>query len=358
MEPILDYFDINIIDIWPYERSLFFNEKTSSERIQLVEKRTIKVIIDEANLQHHLKGKPRVEPFTDIKRYDSGEHQEYWVQRLQRWNSAFANVHERIALDYFLEGDAFYSFTQDIQIDSSREDFDFWFSLKLVQYQENVKYLSSFLDFHLSSTFNNDNLKMRSFLQLLLYQYEHEILPSKVVILLKNWANNLKEKIDRLVQREAKDENKDSNTHKTFYLDIVRDQPKILKSNNEFIEALALLKKNKLINKNTNLEQFRLIFQSKALEENELIQWEGSLIELKWLIQQICREGICSHINGIEKWQVALHCFMIKNNDKQWVKIEKYTKISNANGAKTKLPIIIEFGKKLNALYNGTLKFI
>ena len=336
MEPILDYYAINIIDIWPYERSLFFNEKTTSDRIQLVEKRTIKVIIEEANSQQQVEGKPRVEPFTDLKRYDSGEHDEYWVQRLQRWNSVSGNVYERIALDYFLEGDAFYSFTQDIQINLSREDFDFWFSLKLVQYQENVKYLSSFLDFHLTSTFNDDIAKTRAFLSLLLCQYEDEILPKRVVSILKDWLNNLKE-------------NQDSQVHKTFYLDIVCDQPRILQSNIEFIEAFKLLKNNKLISEDTNLEQFRGIFQLKALDENNLIHWTGTLIELKWLVQEICREGVCSHINGLEKWQVAQHCFVIKQKN-QWVKIDKYTKISNASGADKNKSKIIEFGQKLKSL--------
>jgi hypothetical protein len=349
MEPILDYYAINIIDIWPYERSLFFNEKTTEERVLLVEKKTIKVIIDAANLQQHVEGKSPVEPFTDLKRYDSGEHDGYWIQRLQRWDRASGNSYERIALDFFLHQDAFYSFTQDIEIDLTNEDFDFWFSLKLRQYDVNIKHLSKFLDFQLNSTFKDDIPKMREFLKLLLIQYEDEILPPKVVRILNDWTNNLKENPDIQVHAELKNESI-IEVHKTFYLDIVRDQPRILVSNNAFFEALALLKKNILISENTNFEQFRRIFQSKALEENELIQWEGSLIELKWFVQQICRKGICSHINGIEKWYVAMHCFMIKNNDKQWVKIDKYTKISNANGAKTKQPILIEFGKKLKAL--------
>lgn len=348
MEPILDYYAINIIDIWPYERSLFFNKRTSLDRIQLVEKRTIKVIIDAANLDQHVEGKSPVEPFTDLKRYDSGEHDEYWVQRLQRWNSAFGNVYERIALDYFLEGDAFYSFTQDIQIDLSREDFDFWFSLKLVQYQENVKYLSSFLDFHLTSTFNDDIAKIRAFLSLLLCQYEDEILPKRVVSILKDWLNKLKENQDSQVHNEVKNEPV-VEVHKTFYLDIVRDQPSILHSNNELIEAFTLLKKNKFISEDTNFEQFRRLFQLKALDESNLIHWTGTLIELKWLVQEICREGVCSHINGVEKWQVAQQCFVIKHKN-QWVKIDKYTKISNASGADKNKSKIIEFGQKLKSL--------
>lgn len=348
MEPILDYYAINIIDIWPYERSLFFNEKTTEERVLLVEKKTIKVIVDAANLQQHVEGKSPVEPFTDLKRYDSGEHDGYWVQRLQRWNRASGNSYERIALDYFLHQDAFYSFTQDIEIDLTNEDFDFWFSLKLTQYDVNIKHLSQFLDFQLNSTFKDDIPKMREFLKLLLIQYEDEILPPKVVTILNDWTNNLKENLDSQVHAELKNESI-IEVHKTFYLDIVRDQPSILQSNIELIEAFKLLKNTKLISEDSNFEQFRGIFQLKALDENNLIHWTGTLIELKWLVQEICREGICSHINGIEKWQVAQHCFVIKHKN-QWVKIDRYTKISNASGADKNKSKIIEFGQKLKLL--------
>lgn len=349
MEAILDYYALNIIDLWPYERSLFFNKKTTEERIQFVEKKTIKVIIDAAKLQQHVEGKSRVEPFTDLKRYDSGEHVEYWVQRLHKWDRASGSINERIALDFFLHQDAFFSFTQDIEIDLSNEDFDFWFSLKLTQYDKNIKYLSHFLDFHLTSTFKDDVPKMYEFLKLLINQHEDEILPIRVVNILKDWLNNLKEKPKGDVHKEIINQPK-VEIHKTFYLDIVRDQPSILNSNNELIEAFTLLKKNKLISEHTNFEQFRRIFQLKALDENNFIHWTGTLIELKWLVQEICSEGLCSHINGIEKWQIAMHCFMIKNKDNQWVKIDEYTKISNANGSKTKKSIIIEFGKKLKSL--------
>jgi hypothetical protein len=342
MEPILDYYNINIIDIWPYERGLFFNEKSTEERILLIEKKTIKLIIENSNLQENTS---KVKPFTDLSRYDSGEHEGYWMQHLYQWDRAFNNVQERIALNYFLHQDGFYSFIQNIEIDLTNEDFDFWFSLKLAQYNENVKCLSRFLDFQLTSTFDDDIAKISGFLNLLLCQHEHEMLPTKVVKSIKDWLN---ETTDGNFNNEAKNELK-VEIHKTYYLDIVRDQPSILLSNNEFLEALGLLKKKKLINQDTNLEQFRQIFQSKGLEENNFIQWTGSLIELKWLIQEICAVGVCSHIKGIEKWQVAQHCFVIKDKG-QWVKINKYTKISNANGSDKNKPTIFDFGKKLKSL--------
>lgn len=135
--------------------------------------------------------------------------------------------------------------------------------------------------------------------------------------------------------------------HKTFYLDKVRDQPNILNTNHNFMEALSILRKKKLISGDTNFREFKKIFESKELEEKELIKWTGSLIELKWLVQQICRIGICSHINGKEKWLVTMHCFKMKNKDKQWVKIDKHTKISNASGIEKNKLFIIEIGEIL-----------
>jgi len=136
--------------------------------------------------------------------------------------------------------------------------------------------------------------------------------------------------------------------HKTFYLDIVRSQPSILKKDNEFLEAFHLLKNNSLISIDTTVDKFHAIFQSKSLKEENFIQWTGTLIELKWLIQQICIKGICSHIIGIEKWKVAQNCFLIKVDGK-WSKIEKYTQISNANGVTINKEYIVAFGKKIKS---------
>jgi hypothetical protein len=139
--------------------------------------------------------------------------------------------------------------------------------------------------------------------------------------------------------------------HKTFYLDIVRKQPRILINNNEFMEALALLKSKKLICVDTNLEQFSQIFKSTALEETNLIKWTGDYIELKWLIQAICTKGVCSHLKGKQKWLVALHCFSKKNKSNgKWEKIQFYTQISNASGSDKNKPSIIQFGEILKFL--------
>ncbi len=139
--------------------------------------------------------------------------------------------------------------------------------------------------------------------------------------------------------------------HKTFYLDIMRSQPSILKKENEFLEAFHLLRNNGLISFDTTVDKFYAIFQSKSLEEEKYIKWTGTLIELKWLIQQICIKGICSHIIGIEKWKVAQNCFLI-TVDGKWSKIEKYTQISNANGSSKKKKIIDDFGVKIKSILN------
>ena len=91
------------------------------------------------------------------------------------------------------------------------------------------------------------------------------------------------------------------------------------------------------------------IFKSNSIEDKNLIRWTGTLIELKWFVQEICKKGICSHIKGIEKWQVAQNCFLVKKEDK-WKKIEKYTMISNASGGDTKKNVLIEFGKKIASI--------
>lgn len=310
MDPILDYYAINIIDIWPYERSMFFNEKTTEERIQLVEKKTIKAIIDSANLQQHVEGKSRVEPFTDLKRYDSGEHDGYWVRRLQKWDRASGNVYERVALDFFLHQDAFYSFTQDIEIDLSNEDFDFWFSLKLNQFDSGLKHLNEFLDYQLKINFQANRRKFNDHLQNVVIQYLDEILTNRVIQVVNNWCNK---GID-----ETNPYQHYTSDYRTFcFLEISKDSTFIQRGYVLLAvsDLLTELQRQGFIDKELKANQFIKFFGSGSLTKDERFKWLKSNDSLKRFVLKMSKSDMIVTLKNKDKWLIARDCFIRRKGE-------------------------------------------
>ena len=355
MEANFNDYTIDTIDIWPYEAQQFLSENRSDEHILHLKSILENLIIKTRKEQIQLNKTITIEPFVTVADYDNDSNKEYWIRHVKEFKNA-TSLKDQVRLHYFNildKGiDSFFSLTQEITIDRKNDDFDFWFAMKLGQYKDCVKYISNFLNYQLKVSFKRNFQKMEGFLILLICQYEGELLSEKVVKITQNWIN--KESNSVKEKKQAKNEiNKgeeiEKTIHKTFYLDIVRSQPSILKKETAFIEAFQILTNNGLISLDTPVDNFNAIFQSKPLEEGDFIKWIGTLIELKWLIQQICKKGICSHIIGIEKWKVAQNCFLI-TADGKWRKIEKHTQISNANGATKNKKYIDAFGVKIKSI--------
>jgi hypothetical protein len=202
----------------------------------------------------------------------------------------------------------------------------------IILYNKRVSFLISFLDeiSRMGPFSMTEIMKLREQVELQTLKFEKYLIDDS----------------KKIARNDSKHETEIS---KSFYLDKVRDHPNILNSNNELIEAIDLLKRTHLISEGTPLDQFRKIFQSKGLEENNLIHWTGTMIELKWLIQEICIKELCSQITGIEKWKVAQNCFSILVNG-NWARIQKYTQISNASGSDKRKKQIKLFGEKLRKI--------
>jgi hypothetical protein len=322
MEPILDYYNINIIDIWPYERILFFNEKTTEERILLVEKKTIKLIIENSNLQENTS---KVKPFTDLKRYDSGEHEGYWVQHLYQWDRAFNNVQERIALNYFLYQDSFYSFTQEIEINLTHEDFDFWFALKLNQYDSGLKQLNNFLDYHLKSTFRNENKKYNSFLQNVIMQFEEGIITKKIVQYVQSRINLYNDETN-LYQLYTSE-------YRTFcFLELSKDSSFIQKGHVlvAVTELLNDLKKSGFIDPELKAAQFLKLFGTVRINNEERFKWLESNDTLKRFVLKIVNSGIIVGLPNKDKWLIVRDCF-IRHKNKELFDYDP-KKLENSSG--------------------------
>jgi hypothetical protein len=79
------------------------------------------------------------------------------------------------------------------------------------------------------------------------------------------------------------------------------------------------LKKELLIDENTELVNFKLVFQNKPIEK--LIEWIGTASELKYFIKIINNSDYGFEDNGDEKWRVAVKCFS-KTKKRSFEKID------------------------------------
>jgi hypothetical protein len=76
---------------------------------------------------------------------------------------------------------------------------------------------------------------------------------------------------------------------------------------NRISKIFDWLKKEKLIDMQTDLLDFERVFQNKPIEK--LIQWIGTTSDLKYFIQIINNSKFEFEDNGDEKWRIAVKCF-------------------------------------------------
>ena len=190
MEPNVTYLEINSLDIWEFERDLFFSDNGSIKRVENVESKLIDLIIRCHDRQIKDKNNQKIESITDLKKLDSGDHSSgYYERYVRNWRTGLGDKRERIAISIFQMQDAFYSLYQNIDVELSEETFDYWFTLKLSQFDFGVKHIADFLDYQLKTTFNSDVKKFHEFLDLLLLQYSNDILSDRVREVLGKWKN-------------------------------------------------------------------------------------------------------------------------------------------------------------------------
>ncbi|TDE46711.1 hypothetical protein E0I26_01105 [Flavobacterium rhamnosiphilum] len=88
---------------------------------------------------------------------------------------------------------------------------------------------------------------------------------------------------------------------------------------NKISKIFDWLKKEKLIDMQTNPLDFERVFQNKPIEK--LIQWIGTTSDLKYFIQIINNSKFEFEDNGDQKWRVAVKCFS-KTKKRSFEKID------------------------------------
>ena len=174
MEINYNYFDIDIADIWQYEQNLFLSDRSSDDLAKKIINKAEEVIIKEGE-----------ESFTvDL---DDAESRAYYERNLNEYRESSKSLKGRYNTDFFFNKQVCYQYDQHIMVSQGSPDFDFWFALKLRQYDSKLIEIKHFLEFHLDDKFDNDSSKFIDFLKLLIKQYQDIIFDNKITQTVDAW---------------------------------------------------------------------------------------------------------------------------------------------------------------------------
>ena len=128
-----DYLKIDIKDIWACEQSYFFsNDYDLNFAAKLLLK--LQVLI------------PKNAP-PDFGIGMCNPDNPYYKRQHERYFKSLSSIKSQFEIDYFFSQDNCFS-NNNIIIKRKDDDYDFWFTLKLRQYDGKLTYISKFLKYH------------------------------------------------------------------------------------------------------------------------------------------------------------------------------------------------------------------
>jgi hypothetical protein len=339
IEPSFDYFEINISDIWLFESCFYLEEEKNDKHISTLLLKMEDLIIREY-LNPSLSSKSKVVPFTDESRYESGEHKEYFKRHVDE-NRLIKSVEDRVRAGFFIFKNNIFEYHQDILISRSDSSFDYWFALKLRQYNLNSKQMILFLENTLENSFHKNEEDFINFITTIFIDYEKSYFSDKTINYVNNWLEGMKPKTELPEEKPIKKQitRKITSTYRTFYLSVL-DRKKTLfeagsKSNFSFLDIFKKLKHHEFIDSKTNFENFKAIFKESNIEDSNKVIWTGTYYELRFFIDEIDKANICHPFKKVDKWLIAMLCFKKKikqgTNAEEVINIENYKKLADAS---------------------------
>ena len=162
IEPSFDYFEINSSDIWLFESCFYLEEEKNDKHIS-----TLLLKLEDLIRREYLNPSPssknKVVPFTSESRYESGEHKEYFKRHVDE-NRLIKSVEDRVRAGFFIFKNNIFQYHQDILISRSDSSFDYWFALKLRQYNLKSKQMILFLENTLDNSFHDNEEEFINFI--------------------------------------------------------------------------------------------------------------------------------------------------------------------------------------------------
>ncbi|WP_438710734.1 hypothetical protein ACSTS3_18640 [Aquimarina muelleri] len=323
IEPCFTYFSIDIGDIWSFESGLFLdngdNLKLLESSIERIRNKTIE------------RGRPSVT-------YDHSQYSDdmirYYSGKVERFLNA-KDLKALVSLGYFVSRDDLYQYGQNIIITKEDPDFDYWFVLKLRQYDLGLKHLNDFLNYHLENSFENNKFKFKEFLELILLQYENLPISQRVNQLAQKFMNSVlhldpKKEESKIPPKTNKRPRSIGNFH-SFKLTALQSNPSyFITRKHEIKEIFQDLIDYGFIKEKSSFATFENIFSNQKIPKDKRITWVGGYIYLKLFIRFLL-DNQKIELMGNDHWVIMTQCFL--NHDGKELDI---VKVSKANGGKPK----------------------
>lgn len=314
---------IDLADIWTFERDAYIKDEVSTshakELLLKIQDEIIKI----------------AEPAFGIndKVEDDSRFHKYFDRNLKTYTAASNNLKELFQLDFFFNKSQCYQYDNPIIIAGNHPDFDFWFALKLMHYQLNLKQLDEFLNYHLKSNFGNEKLKFQNFLKIVIRQYSEKYFPNGLSVSLNEWISVSPPKTK--IKRKNFKRISTGDIHSFYLVSFLNNPDYFTKNANGFLEVFRELKKHKFIADGTDYNFFKNIFINQKIPSEQRIKWTGSNVELNWFISILMYETEKIDCYKNEIWRVTIKCFTNKEGEN--FEIGQLSNASGKNIARRKL---------------------
>jgi hypothetical protein len=337
MEPIYDYFQINTKDIWPFEADKYLKSHRTDEQIYNLRNILEHLIVSTRSIQVDSNELITIQPFVTIEDYDNGTAKEYWVRHINEISVTKSQA-DRVRLGYFnvldRKGiDSFFSYEQDIEIDRTNDQFDFWFALKLSQYVSGIKHIPEFLNYQLQEVFNSDISVFCEFLEEVILQYQDEFIDDKVCKKTEKWIVSQRvELIDKqdllktkAAPKSALQVKQYTGGYRTFllrkaesnvrYLNSAKNEMALHELWNDLVQAGIL--------KQQTIEKFRAIFLNVPIKKENRVDWSKSIKSLIEFVRALINSKRIVELDNVDHWLVTMDCFTLKGDDLKFSSLSK-----------------------------------
>ncbi|WP_412560611.1 hypothetical protein [Winogradskyella sp. MIT101101] len=286
-----NYYEIEIADIWQYEQHEFLSDKSSDDLAKKIINKAEEVIIKEGE-----------ESFTvDL---DNVKSRAYYERNLNEYRKSSNTLKGRYNNNFFFNKQVCYQYDQNIIITQESSDFDFWFALKLRQYDSKLIEVKNFLEYQLERAFNKDLVRFIDFLKLEMKQSSDTIFNDRIT-----------ETIDRWIKDKNSLNRKLKGKYSSLRLRQLNTNPDYLQKNSHVLnKVLKHLKVNNFIHEDTLFTDFIRIFEGNIIPKNKRIVWTGTNKDLKWFMDYLSEGSNKIEYHKHDKWIVVNMCFLNKEN--------------------------------------------
>ena len=310
MEANYSNYDIEIADIWQFEHCQFLYGRTSEDLAKKIINKAEDLIISKGEESFKV----------DLSGNIPESNWSYNIRNLNDYKRASKTLVGRYEINYFFNKNSCYQFDQEIIIKQEYPNFDFWFALKLRQYNSKLREIKNLLNSQLQFNFNHDTNKLISFLKEIIRQYQSEFIENRIVETVEDWINQFRTKKPISTKGQRKMDGKIN----SFLLKAVRNDPKYFHQihiRKIYLEILLDLKKEKFISSNVGFDDFIAILSNKEISKKKRIIWIGNNIELSWFVKYLVNHSNKLEVIKNDKWPIALKCF-VKSNGTDYSEVQ------------------------------------